>query len=254
MSDLAASQPSERRYPTGELVRRPLSLAWQIRGDCLLSLVMSLALAIIAQAFVRAYLTYEYKLVTARLTQGKLVPALRGRLYAKLQRLSFRFFDVHGSSSIFNRVTGDVQNTRMLVDGVEGQVASRSSTRLPMLPPAAGNVLAPHNDQAQGMLLQTEGVGQGRDSLHAPTVSPRQFFVRGFGIELEEHPELSFIPSRSLLRGPIALTCSGLFCYSHQSSINLEGGDLKSYLARRKLAEPACCESEGKWLLQLSLN
>ena len=32
--------------------------------------------------------------------------------------LSFRFFDLHGSSSIFNRVTGDVQNTRLFVDGV----------------------------------------------------------------------------------------------------------------------------------------
>ena len=232
MSDLAASQPSERRYPTGELVRRPLSLAWQIRGDCLLSLVMSLALAIIAQAFVRAYPTYEYKMVTARLTQGKLVPALRGRLYAKLQRLSFRFFDVHGSSSIFNRVTGDVQNTRMLVDGVEGQVASRSSTRLPMLPPAAGNVLAPHNDQAQGMLLQTEGVGQGGDSLDAPTVSPRQLYVRGFGIELEEHPELSFIPSGPLLRGPIAVARAACLCCCHQWCITLGGTNLNRFLGQ----------------------
>jgi ATP-binding cassette subfamily B protein len=35
-----------------------------------------------------------------------------------LQRLSFSFFDLHGSNSIFNRVTGDVQNTRLFVDGV----------------------------------------------------------------------------------------------------------------------------------------
>src|SRR5262249_12323975 len=40
------------------------------------------------------------------------------RLYAKLQQLSFRFFEVNGSSSIFNRLTGDVQNTRLFVDGV----------------------------------------------------------------------------------------------------------------------------------------
>jgi ATP-binding cassette subfamily B protein len=57
-------------------------------------------------------------MVTARLTQGKIVPDLRDRLYDRLQRLSFRFFDAHGSSSIFNRVTGDVQNTRLFVDGV----------------------------------------------------------------------------------------------------------------------------------------
>jgi len=83
-----------------------------------LKIVTALSLAIIAQALVRAALTYQYNMVTARLTQGKIVPGLRDRIYAKLQRLSFRFFDVHGSSSIFNRVTGDVQNTRLFVDGV----------------------------------------------------------------------------------------------------------------------------------------
>jgi len=83
-----------------------------------LHIVTVLALAIVAQALVRAVLTYAYNMVTARLTQGEIVPALRAQLYAKLQRLSFRFFDVHGSNSIFNRVTGDVQNTRLFVDGV----------------------------------------------------------------------------------------------------------------------------------------
>jgi ATP-binding cassette subfamily B protein len=83
-----------------------------------LQAVVALSLAIIAQALLRAVLTYHYNMTTARLTQGKIVPDLRDRAYAKLQRLSFRFFDVHGSSSIFNRVTGDVQNTRLFVDGV----------------------------------------------------------------------------------------------------------------------------------------
>jgi ATP-binding cassette subfamily B protein len=83
-----------------------------------LHVVTFLALAIMAQALIRALLTYAYNMVTARLTQGEIVPALRAQLYAKLQRLSFSFFDVHGSNSIFNRVTGDVQNTRLFVDGV----------------------------------------------------------------------------------------------------------------------------------------
>ncbi len=80
--------------------------------------VTLLAFLIILQAVLRAWLTYHYNMVTARLTQAKIVPDLRDRLYARLQHLSFRFFDVHGSSSIFNRVTGDVQNTRLFVDGV----------------------------------------------------------------------------------------------------------------------------------------
>lgn len=83
-----------------------------------LKIVTALSLTIIAQAVLRALVTYTYNLTTARLTQGEIVPDLRDQLYARLQRLSFPFFDRHGSSSIFNRVTGDVQNTRLFVDGV----------------------------------------------------------------------------------------------------------------------------------------
>lgn len=170
MSTPSADATRERRYDTGELVRRLLALAWQFRGDCLLSVALSMALlllgllglqllgvvidvirhaldpaqrapvypfgwtppgawtplqivvalslAIVGQALLRALLTYQYNMITARLTQGTIVPRLRDRLYDRLQRLSFRFFDAHGSSSIFNRVTGDVQNTRLFVDGV----------------------------------------------------------------------------------------------------------------------------------------
>jgi ATP-binding cassette subfamily B protein len=83
-----------------------------------LQTVTALSLALGAQALLRASLTYAYNMTTARLTQGKIVPDLRSRLYARLQHLSFSFFDRHGSHSIFNRVTGDAQNTRLFVDGV----------------------------------------------------------------------------------------------------------------------------------------
>jgi ATP-binding cassette, subfamily B, bacterial len=170
MAQSLSQSQTDDRYSTGELVRRLLGLAWQFRGDCLLSLLLSvvvlllglaglqmlgvvidvirhgidpklgspiypygwkppagwtpldvvlaLSVAIMAQASLRAVLTYRYNMVTARLTQGKIVPDMRDKLYAKLQRLSFRFFEVNGSSSIFNRLTGDVQNTRLFVDGV----------------------------------------------------------------------------------------------------------------------------------------
>ncbi len=166
----AKLKSADERYPSGELIRRLLALAWRFRADCLWSLmlsvvllllgiaglkllgvvidviryaldpslpapiypfgwnpppawsalqvVMALALAIVVQAILRAALTYAYNMITARLTQGEIVPELRAQLYAKLQRLSFSFFDLHGSNSIFNRVTGDVQNTRLFVDGV----------------------------------------------------------------------------------------------------------------------------------------
>ncbi len=83
-----------------------------------LKIVTALAIAILVQAILRAGFTYAYNMVTARLTQGEIVPELRAQIYAKLQRLSFSFFDTQGSNSIFNRVTGDVQNTRLFVDGV----------------------------------------------------------------------------------------------------------------------------------------
>jgi ABC-type multidrug transport system fused ATPase/permease subunit len=83
-----------------------------------LQVVTAIAVMIMLLALVRAALTYAYNMITARLTQGEIVPTLRAQMYAKLQRLSFSFFDVHGSNSIFNRVTGDVQNTRLFVDGV----------------------------------------------------------------------------------------------------------------------------------------
>ncbi len=94
-------------------------LGWHPPGNWTpLEIVAALTAGIAAQAVLRAWLTYEYNMTTARLSQGEMVPALRTQLYARLQRLSFRFFDVHGSNSIFNRVTGDVQNTRLFVDGV----------------------------------------------------------------------------------------------------------------------------------------
>ena len=87
-------------------------------GWSALQVVTAVAVTIMLLALVRAVLTYAYNMITARLTQGEIVPTLRAQMYAKLQRLSFSFFDVHGSNSIFNRVTGDVQNTRLFVDGV----------------------------------------------------------------------------------------------------------------------------------------
>ncbi len=80
--------------------------------------VVILSAALALQALLRAGLSYAYNMISARLTQGEIVPDLRSRLYARLQHLSFSFFDEHGSHSIFNRVTGDAQSTRLFIDGV----------------------------------------------------------------------------------------------------------------------------------------
>jgi ABC-type multidrug transport system fused ATPase/permease subunit len=74
--------------------------------------------AVFAMAILRAALSYTYQVLIGRLVHLKIVPDLRLRVFDKLQRLSFRFFDENATGSIINRVTGDVQSLRSFVDGV----------------------------------------------------------------------------------------------------------------------------------------
>ena len=69
-------------------------------------------------AVVKGVMEYFYSVSVARLVQTDIVVNLRAQVYGKLQQLSFRFFDANSSGSIINRVTGDVQNLRMFIDGV----------------------------------------------------------------------------------------------------------------------------------------
>jgi ATP-binding cassette subfamily B protein len=77
-----------------------------------------LAALILALAVCRAFLNYTYAISVNKLVQQRLVVDLRGEVYEKLQRLSFRFFDANNTSSIITRVTSDVQSVRMFVDQV----------------------------------------------------------------------------------------------------------------------------------------
>src|SRR5512133_3189916 len=47
MSGLSSISPVEQRYTPAHLVRRLLALAWQFRGDCVLSLVLSVSLLLL---------------------------------------------------------------------------------------------------------------------------------------------------------------------------------------------------------------
>ena len=77
-----------------------------------------IAVANIAFAVVRYFLTYRYSITIVRLLQQGIVVELRARIYEKMQRLSFRFFDSRTSGTLINRVTGDVQSVRLFIDGV----------------------------------------------------------------------------------------------------------------------------------------
>ena len=77
-----------------------------------------LAGLILTLALGRAVLNYVLAVSVNKLVQQRLVVDLRGDVYDKLQRLSFRFFDANSTGSIITRVTGDVQSVRMFVDQV----------------------------------------------------------------------------------------------------------------------------------------
>jgi ATP-binding cassette subfamily B protein len=77
-----------------------------------------IAFANVAFAVIRYFLTYRYSITIVKLLQQGIVVELRSKIYEKLQRLSFRFFDSRSSGTLINRVTGDVQSVRLFIDGV----------------------------------------------------------------------------------------------------------------------------------------
>ncbi|MDA8744903.1 ABC transporter ATP-binding protein/permease [Rubripirellula amarantea] len=85
--------------------------------------VVSLVVAMIVIAILRAALNYAYAITSGTLVQRKIVVDLRAKVYAKLQRLSLRFYNDQPAGTIINRVTGDVQATRMFIDGVLVQLS-----------------------------------------------------------------------------------------------------------------------------------
>jgi len=92
---------------------------WQPPADWTpMRTVAVLAGAVFGVALVRGVFDYLARVANDRLVQAELVVHMREELFAKLQRLSFRFYDANASSSIINRVTSDVQSVRMFVDQV----------------------------------------------------------------------------------------------------------------------------------------
>lgn len=83
-----------------------------------MTVVTVLAAGVFGFAALRALLNYLHQVSLNMLAQGKIIVELRGKIYDRLQRLSFRFFDANASSSLINRVTGDAQALRMFVDQV----------------------------------------------------------------------------------------------------------------------------------------
>ena len=103
------SSAPEPRWPFG--MAPPAT--WSSTG-----VLVVIAAALVAFATLRAFLNYFNQASLNVLMQGRIVVDIRTQVYDKLQRLSFRFFDANATSSLINRVTGDVQSLRAFVDQV----------------------------------------------------------------------------------------------------------------------------------------
>ena len=84
--------------------------------------ILWIALALLTAGLARMLLAALNGIWSGNLLQGRLVRDLRTECYDKLQRLSFRFFDAQTSGSLINRIAGDIQSTRLFLDGVLFQV------------------------------------------------------------------------------------------------------------------------------------
>lgn len=80
-------------------------------------IITALSAAILMVALATAALKYLAAVASGALSQHILI-RVRTEIYAKLQQLSFQFYDSGESSSIINRAAGDANNVRNFVDGV----------------------------------------------------------------------------------------------------------------------------------------
>ncbi len=83
-----------------------------------MEVVTAIAIVLLALAALRALFNFAYNFASATLIERYVMFDLRSRVYDKLQRLSFRFFDDNASGSIINRVTGDSRSVGNFVNNV----------------------------------------------------------------------------------------------------------------------------------------
>jgi ATP-binding cassette subfamily B protein len=83
-----------------------------------MNVLMTMAGVMLMLALIRALLTYVYNVAVAVLVERYIVVEMRARVYEKLQRLSFRFYDANETGSIINRVTGDSRAVANFVNNV----------------------------------------------------------------------------------------------------------------------------------------
>lgn len=115
-ADPKVAQPALPFFIPAEIT--PIATLWWLSGG------------IIVVALLRAALSFIFGLISVRFMHGRIVVNLRAQVFAKLQQLSFRFFDSNASGSIINRVTSDAHSVRIFIEGVLLQLAIITVTLL----------------------------------------------------------------------------------------------------------------------------
>ncbi len=81
-------------------------------------IIATIAALVLVAAALRTWLTWLAGVLLGKLVHEKVVATLQAAVFAKLQRLSFRFYDRQSTGSLINRATGDIQAVRTFVETV----------------------------------------------------------------------------------------------------------------------------------------
>ena len=117
MTGLGIDYIRSQIQPTAKPPHWPLGLVPPVSWTPL-NVLMTMASVMLVLALLRALLTYAYSVAVAVLVERYIVVEMRARVYEKLQRLSFRFYDANETGSIINRVTGDSRAVANFVNNV----------------------------------------------------------------------------------------------------------------------------------------
>jgi len=101
----------------GSKFKEPFYFPW-LPGDSPMSPILGLSCLILFFSLIRTGLNYKGFMMLAVTTEKDIVVSLRAKVYDKMQRLSFRFFDSNASGSLINRVTGDSRGVAMFFNAV----------------------------------------------------------------------------------------------------------------------------------------
>lgn len=173
--------------PSAPPPRWPLGMAPPAEWPAMKT-IGAMAAAMLAMAGVRTALTYWYNVASAVLVERHLMVELRSRVYDKLQRLSFRFFDANATGSIINRVTGDSR----AVGNFVSNVLMQSVTILLSLGVYLGWMLSIHPKLALACLATTP-VMCGVTILFSRIVQPQYLRNRELVDDMIRHIAESFL-------------------------------------------------------------